>query len=85
MGRLSTTECTYLPTYWLPDPTGLLLGFLCLPSSPGSQPRNVPFPFATSRHPSRPVFRVLGFSVLLGLLCGPSHIPFPVPSPFPIR
>ena len=66
-----------------PDPTGLLLSILRLPSSPGSQPRDVPFPCATSRHPTRPVPRVPRLPILLGLLCGPSLTPFSVPSPSP--
>ena len=69
---------------WFPNPTGLLLSILRLPSFPGSQPCDVPFPCATSRHPSRPIPRAPRLPILLGLLCGPSHTPFSVPSPFPI-
>ena len=69
---------------WFPNSTGLLLGAICPPSFPSSQPRNVPFPFATSRHPARPIPRVPCFPVLLGLLCGPCHTLCLVPSPFPI-
>ena len=68
---------------WFPNPTGLLLGafglpsmllsFLRLPSVPGSQPCVLPFPCATSRHLSRPIPRVWRLSILLGLLCVPSH------------
>ena len=66
-----------------PNPTGLLLSILRLPSSPGSQPRDVSFPCATSRHPSRRIPRVPCLPILLGLSCGPSPTPFSVPSPSP--
>ena len=65
---------------WFPNPTGLLLSILRLPSAPGSQPRDVPFPCATSPHPSRPITRVPRLPILLGLWCGPSPTPFSVPS-----
>ena len=68
---------------WFPNPAGLLISILRLPSSPGSQPRDVPFPCATSNHPSRPVPRVPRLPILLGLWCSPSHMPFSVPSPSP--
>ena len=68
---------------WFPNLTGQLLSILRLPSSPGSQPRDVPFPCGTSRHPSRPSPRVPCLPILLGLLCGPSPTPFSVPSPSP--
>ena len=60
-----------------------LLSILLLPSSPGSQPRDVPLPCTPPRHPSRPIPRVPRLPILLGLLCGPSHTPFSVPSPSP--
>ena len=45
-------------------------------------PSHVPFPFATSRH--QPVPSVPWTPYPVGPLCGPSHTPFSVPSPFPI-
>ena len=45
-------------------------------------PSHVPFPFASSRH--RPVPRVAWTPYPFGPLCGPSHTPFPAPSPCPI-
>ena len=45
-------------------------------------PSHVPFPYATSRH--RPIASVPWTPYPAGLLCGPSHTPFSVPSPFPI-
>ena len=68
---------------WFPNPTGLLLSILRLPSFPGSQPCDVPFPCATSRHPSWPIPRASGLPILLGLLCAPGHTLFSVPSPSP--
>ena len=44
-------------------------------------PSHVPFPFASSRH--RPVPSVAWTSYPVGPLCGPSHTPFPAPSPCP--
>ena len=44
-------------------------------------PSHVPFPFASSRH--RPVPSVPCTPYPLGPLCGPSHTPFPAPSPCP--
>ena len=38
---------------------------------------------AMSRHPSRPIPRILCLPILLGLFCGASHTPFSVPSPSP--
>ena len=70
-------------TNWFPNPKGLLLNFLCLPSFPGSQPWDVPLRCANSRHPSRPIPRTPHLPILPGLLCGPSHTPFSVPSPSP--
>ena len=49
-----------------------------------SLPAPAPFPCAVSRHPSRPIPRAPRLPILLGLLRGPSHTPFSVPSPFPI-
>ena len=54
------------------------------PSTGRSLSAPVPFPCATSRHPSRPIPCVPRLPILLGLFCGPSHTPFSVPSPFPI-
>ena len=45
-------------------------------------PSHVPFPFASSRH--RPVPSVAWTPYPVGPLCGPSHTPFPSPSPCPI-
>ena len=45
-------------------------------------PSHVPFSYATSHH--HPIPRVPWTPYPAGLLCGPSHTPFPVPSPFPI-
>ena len=67
---------------WFRNPRGLLLGAICQPSFPGSQPRDVRFPFATSHHPARPIPCYPCFSVLQGLVCGPCHTPFLVPSSF---
>ena len=69
---------------WFPHPTGLLFGVFCPPSLPGTQPRDVSFPFATPRHPTRPIPGVPRFPVILKLLCGPCHTLFLVLSPFPI-
>ena len=69
---------------WFANSTGLLLGVICHRSFPDLLPRDVPFPFATSRHRSGPTPRVPSFPVLLSLLGGPSHTLFLVPSPFPI-
>ena len=44
-------------------------------------PSHVPFPFASSRH--RPVPSVPWTPYPVGPLCGPSHTPFPAPSPCP--
>ena len=44
-------------------------------------PSHVPFPFASSRH--RPVPSVPWTPYPFGPLCGPSHTPFPGPSPCP--
>ena len=44
-------------------------------------PSHVPLPFASSRH--RPVPSVPWTPFPLGPLCGPSHTPFPAPSPCP--
>ena len=44
-------------------------------------PSHVPFPFASSRH--RPVRCVPWTPYPVGPLCGPSHTPFPAPSPCP--
>ena len=41
---------------------------------------HVPFPYAKSRH--RPIPSVPWTPYPAGLLCGPRHTPFPVPSPF---
>ena len=60
---------------WFPNPTGLLLRFR--PPCPS----HVPFPFASSRH--RPVPSVPWTPYPVGPLCGPSHTPFPAPSPCP--
>ena len=45
-------------------------------------PSRVPCPYATSRH--RPIPSVPWSPYPAGLLCGPSHTPFSVPSPSPI-
>ena len=76
----------WFTTPWrlIPNPTGLLLGILCLPSSPGLQPRYIPFACATSSHPSQPVPRVPCLPIPPGLLCGPTHTPLSVPYPFRI-
>ena len=44
-------------------------------------PSHVPFPFASSRH--QPVPSVPWTPYPVGPLCGPSHTPFPAPSPCP--
>ena len=44
-------------------------------------PSHVPFPLASSRH--RPVPSVPWTPYPVGLLCRPSHTPFPAPSPCP--
>ena len=49
---------------------------------PSPFPSHVPFPYATSRH--RPIPSVPWTAYPAGLLSGPSHTPFPVPSPFSI-
>ena len=61
---------------WFPNPTGVAWRF----RSPC--PSHVPFPFASSRH--RPVPSVPWTPYPVGPLCGPSHTPFPAPSPCPI-
>ena len=45
-----------------------------------SFPSHVPFPYATSRHWLIPSVSRTPYPA--GLFCGPSHTPFPVPSPF---
>ena len=70
---------------WFLNPTGLLLGAFCRPISPAlicSKPRDVPFPFATSRQRRTP--HVPWFPGPKGLLRGPCHTPFLVLSPHPI-
>ena len=56
---------------WFPNPMGLLLGAFGLSA----------LPFASSRH--RPVPSVPWTPYPVGPLCGPSHTPFPAPSPCP--
>ena len=67
-----------------PIPRGCCSEIFCFTSPLGTQPRDISFPCVTSRHASRPIPRVPGLPILPGLLCGPSHTPFSVPSPFPI-
>ena len=70
---------------WFANPTALVLSAPCHPPFPspiGSRPRDVPFPFATSRH--RPTRRVPWCPVPKGLLCCPCRSPFLAPSPPPL-
>ena len=72
-------------TLWrVPTVSSSIRGTFLAPSTGRPLPAPVPFPCATSHQPSRPPPRVLRLLILLGLLCGPSHTPFSVTSPFPI-
>ena len=71
-------------TLWR-GPTGSssIWGPFRAPSTGRSLPAPAPFPCAASRHPPRPIPRVPRLPSLLGPLCGSSHTPFSVLSPFP--
>ena len=60
---------------WFPNPMGLTLGAFGLPALPMS---HSPLPL-----PGRPVPCVPWTPYPVGPLCGPSHTPFPAPSPCP--